>query len=283
MPFSIKFHRGILKPLLPKAKDRAPAQPTQQAQPDGAPAGRRASTQAPPPRNLFRFIEITRTGPQPPVPSVPLTASVTSNASRTNGDVRALNAEEAEEAVQKLIADVRSLRDVRGSVVPSTQHQEWQNRVRNTLKIAGQLDESADFVMGCFFDSRPIGLITLNRPDEEDSSNRRALEIEDFVTHPRSTGVGSALMEQAATVSHRQGYGGNLVALAQDGSREAYEAMGFTTDGIWMTLNPSSPENRDRWQLQGGEWRRKKDPTKPSAVSMAEFGPGPSRSTHDQA
>jgi len=193
--------------------------------------------------------------------------------------VRPLNADEAEDAAQRLIADVRSLLDARGSGVPSTRQAEWQNRLDNTLKIAGQLDEDADFVMGCFFEGQPIGLITLNRPSEGDSSGRRALEIEDFVTHPRSTGAGSALMEQAATVSHRQGYGGNLFVLAQDGSREAYEAMGFITDGIWMTLNPSSPENCNQWQLQSGEWRRKKDPTKLSAISMAKRDAAPSRST----
>jgi len=265
MPFNIKLHRGIFKPLFPKAKDRVPAPLVQSAPPDGAPAGRTSSTQARPPRNLFRFIEISRTGPQPP--SIAQVPSSSPGMSAPGGDVRALNADEAEQAVRRFIADVRSLADVGPSSDVATSRQQ-KERLRNTLKIAGQLDEGADFVLGCFSAGRPIGLITLNRPGEGGSPNRRALEIEDFVTHPRSSGAGSALMEQAATVSQRQGYGGKLVVLAQDGSRGAYEAMGFITEGIWMTLNPSSPENRDRWRLEGDQWRRRKDPTKESTVRI---------------
>jgi hypothetical protein len=108
-------------------------------------------------------------------------------------------------------------------------------------------------------------------------AKRRAMFVENFVTHPGGMGAGSALIEAAATLAQQRGYGGDLFLEPLRGSRSAYEALGFVPDGTMMRLAPSSPENMARWKLHDGEWKLTKYLTKPLVSNKSEMQSPPVR------
>lgn len=136
-----------------------------------------------------------------------------------------------------------------------------------------------------------MGLLALEIPEEVslfgiEPRHSAGLSVEIVATHPGSTGVGSALFEEAATASHRQGYQGRLqLTPITERSKEAYKALGFVEDGPKWTLNPASPENQDRWCCQDGRWKLKRYLTKGLATGFSAFsqagGPGKRRKTGD--
>ncbi|HUG22309.1 hypothetical protein [Piscinibacter sp.] len=157
-------------------------------------------------------------------------------------------------------------------VTNTAEEQEWNARLLDTRMMLSSIKKhahSSDSAVACQFEGQPVGLALISVSGEleahEDLDHSKGVVVDYLVTHPGTTGVGGALIEQIVNTSNESGLEGRVqLSQVSTSGKAAYLALGFVEEGgLKMTLTPSAEHNQDRWTQQDGQWRLKKYASKP--------------------
>jgi GNAT superfamily N-acetyltransferase len=128
-------------------------------------------------------------------------------------------------------------------------------RLYNTHSMIDKAIESLQSVpelyspYACYLESKPVGVMLLEKGPP--------VEIGFMVTHPESSGVGTALVEHAVNLSQAWGESGRIELTANNPDAcNAYKALGFIGEDDVMKLDPSTSAE---WVKKDGQWRRHKN------------------------
>jgi len=196
--------------------------------------------------------------------------------------IRILAPVEADAAVRTLRERVESdCKPVPLDLYSTAEEHAWNERLEATSMILRHLHGGdASTVLGCFFDGEPVGLAFVDRPPPapgdqgpSDEAIADGAPLRFLVTHPLSSGAGSALIEEAVALSQEWGYRGNLRLTSLDAGA-VYRALGFEGNDFKMTLRPATS---DKWSSREGRWCLKQYITKETAASTTDLQRQPPR------